>query len=318
MHFFRAIFILVVTLALSSKTWAGTPVATTGAATNVGDLTATLHGVVNTGNNVTYNSFDFGTTASYGRTINTTPLTAGCLTDEPLTANLTFCLPNTTYHYRLVCWDPYNNVNYYGADRTFTTGVPNTPPSFDLGGLVATTTTMNLGASNIRAGSSPATLSLEYSLTTSYGTTYNWTTPVAMDEVANRVPPTLGALIRDRAASRCEYCQLPEAESEEPFEIEHVIAIKHHGETADHNLAFACMNCNGCKGTNPAGTVPETGELVRLYHPRIDDWEEHFRFDPNGVISGRTKVGLVTVDVLRMNLPHLVNRRRVLMEAELW
>ena len=133
-----------------------------------------------------------------------------------------------------------------------------------------------------------------------------------------RVPLALAASIRLRAGGRCEYCGLPEAEVDEPFEIEHVIAIKHHGETVEFNLAFACMNCNRCKGSNAGGIIQATGELVRLFHPRVDAWEEHFRLNADGTITGRTKEGMVTVDVLKMNLPHLMTRRRVLMEAEIW
>ena len=133
-----------------------------------------------------------------------------------------------------------------------------------------------------------------------------------------RVPSSLVGAIRRRASARCEYCGLPELETDEPFEIEHMIAIKHHGETAEHNLAFACMNCNRCKGSNVGGIIKQTKEYVRLFHPRVDDWEEHFRLSEDGRITGRTKEGTVTVDVLAMNLPHLMNRRRILIEMGLW
>jgi hypothetical protein len=38
--------------------------------------------------------------------------------------------------------------------------------------------------------------------------------------------------VRDRAVGRCEYCHLPQAASNIPFEIDHITARKHHGRTA--------------------------------------------------------------------------------------
>lgn len=134
----------------------------------------------------------------------------------------------------------------------------------------------------------------------------------------SRVPAALAREARGRAGNRCEYCGLPEAEADEPFEIEHIIALKHRGETATYNLAFACMDCNRCKGSNVGGIVSGTGEFMRLFHPRVDEWCEHFRMLDDGTIIGRTKEGVVTVDVLCMNRPHLVNRRLVLMETGFW
>jgi len=54
------------------------------------------------------------------------------------------------------------------------------------------------------------------------------------------------------------------------------------------------------KGTNLAGVDPQTRALARLFHPRLDDWDEHFSED-EGVVAGQTAVGRATVRVLRMN-----------------
>jgi hypothetical protein len=52
---------------------------------------------------------------------------------------------------------------------------------------------------------------------------------------------------------------------------------------------------------------PESGALVRLFHPRRDRWEEHF--ERNGVvIVGRTATGRATVALLKMNAE---DRRRL-------
>ena len=93
--------------------------------------------------------------------------------------------------------------------------------------------------------------------------------------------------LRQRAIFRCEYCQLPAEMSELPFEFDHIIARKHGGQTAPDNLAFACLYCNRYKGPNLSGIDPVSGEIVRLFHPRLDVWAEHFRWD-GPVLLGRT------------------------------
>jgi hypothetical protein len=75
--------------------------------------------------------------------------------------------------------------------------------------------------------------------------------------------------------------------------------------TAD--LALACYHRNAHKGPNLSAIDPESGELVRLFHPRQARWDEHF--ERNGVlIVGRTAVGRATVGLLKMNA---ADRRRL-------
>jgi len=110
----------------------------------------------------------------------------------------------------------------------------------------------------------------------------------------------LKAQVQRRAAFRCEYCHFPEGAAELPFHSDHIISEKHGGNTTSANLAWACFSCNLRKGPNIAGIDPETGELTRLYHPRTDQWTDHFEW--NGVIlCGKTAVGRTTVAVLAIN-----------------
>src|SRR5215211_3786790 len=108
--------------------------------------------------------------------------------------------------------------------------------------------------------------------------------------------------IRQRAGARCEYCGLPEAYSDAPFQVDHVIAEKHQGPTQLENLAWSCYYCNSFKGPNIAGWNEATQAIVRLYHPRRDTWEDHFRWQ-GAVVAGLTEVGAATIHVLRMNEP---------------
>jgi hypothetical protein len=71
-----------------------------------------------------------------------------------------------------------------------------------------------------------------------------------------------------------------------PFQIDHIIARKHGGGSAEDNLAFACFYCNTHKGPNIAGIDPVSREVVRLFHPRRDVWKEHFFWEAQS--SGQT------------------------------
>lgn len=107
--------------------------------------------------------------------------------------------------------------------------------------------------------------------------------------------------VRDRAGNRCEYCR--SRQDDEPFvayQIEHVIAVQHGGNDDDSNLALACSHCNLHKGPNLAGIDPNSGTIIRLFHPRQDVWAEPFQRDGT-YLSGRTAIGRATVRVLAMN-----------------
>src|SRR5688500_456134 len=114
-----------------------------------------------------------------------------------------------------------------------------------------------------------------------------------------------------RAKDRCEYCQLPQACSVLPHEIDHIRARKHHGPTTMQNTCWACAACNAAKGSNAAGFDPETGDLVPLFNPRNDTWSEHFAWK-GAVLQGLTAIGRATIDVLRINDRQRVSHRRLL------
>jgi hypothetical protein len=130
------------------------------------------------------------------------------------------------------------------------------------------------------------------------------------------VSPLLVQEIWRRAGNRCEYCRIPHPRYRLPFQIDHIIARQHGGPTAIDNLALACLHCNRFKGPNIAGLDPESGELVRLFHPRTDLWAGHFRFE-GARISGATAIGRATVQVLAMNAPDLLLVRLELVREEI-
>ena len=123
----------------------------------------------------------------------------------------------------------------------------------------------------------------------------------------------LRRLVWQRAGGHCEYCRMRQEFDELTFQIEHVIPKKHHGPDAPENLALACFACNNHKGTNLSGLDPQSGEMTRLFHPRQDDWAEHFQWDGASLV-GCTAIGRATVDVLAINLSYRWELRVALIE----
>lgn len=105
-----------------------------------------------------------------------------------------------------------------------------------------------------------------------------------------------------RAANCCEYCYAPEGAFNFPFEVEHIIPLSGDGTQGDENLALSCRSCNAYKSDQQTGFDEVTQSEVRLFHPRLDHWEEHLQVNlTSGMIEGLTVTGRATVARLRMN-----------------
>ena len=122
------------------------------------------------------------------------------------------------------------------------------------------------------------------------------------------VSDALRRLVIDRAAQACEYCLLPSSLSFYPHEVDHVIALKHQGETSADNLAYACWRCNRFKGSDLGSFDPDTGEFAFLFNPRTQDWTEHFTLTA-GRIVGRSPEGRTTAGLLKLNSPERIQER---------
>ena len=129
------------------------------------------------------------------------------------------------------------------------------------------------------------------------------------------MPAELRWLLRERAGHRCEYCLLHEEDAFLPHEPDHIIAVKHRDETNEGNLAWTCFVCNRGKGSDLASVDETTGEIVRLFHPRTDSWDDQLELMKDGSISAKTAIGRVTITLLKLNRPELLAIRALLAKS---
>ena len=90
------------------------------------------------------------------------------------------------------------------------------------------------------------------------------------------IPSSCRWLVVERAGRCCEYCQMPEEQCADIFELEYVVARAKGGETTADNLAFACPSCNRRKGARSHAIDMQNGRRVQLFNPRRQQWARHF------------------------------------------
>ncbi|MBY0503924.1 MAG: HNH endonuclease [Bryobacteraceae bacterium] len=95
-----------------------------------------------------------------------------------------------------------------------------------------------------------------------------------------------------------------------PHQLDHIVSRKHGGAPTEDNLALACVACNRHKGSDIAA-LNEAGHPVRLFHPRRQTWDEHFRFD-RAVLQPLSDAGEATIRILRLNDPWRIAERLAL------
>ncbi|MBD2365424.1 HNH endonuclease [Anabaena minutissima FACHB-250] len=131
----------------------------------------------------------------------------------------------------------------------------------------------------------------------------------------NSISTELRKLVVSRASGRCEYCLIHQDFSIYSHEVDHIIAVKHGGETVGDNLALSCLTCNRHKGSDFATIDSTTGEIVPLYNPRRQIWDEHFYFE-GARIEGKSQIGQATTRLLQFNLANRLLQRQVLMSQQ--
>lgn len=114
--------------------------------------------------------------------------------------------------------------------------------------------------------------------------------------------PQVRRRVREWALDRCVYCHAPESLSWSPHEVDHIVPANKGGTNDDENLCLGCRDCNLYKSDHIVATDPLTGESASLFHPRLQDWNTHFRWSVQGnKIEGSSPTGRATIHLLRMN-----------------
>ena len=114
------------------------------------------------------------------------------------------------------------------------------------------------------------------------------------------IPTSLRRLVIHRSNDRCEYCGISQIGQVATFHIDHVVPVVAGGKTTTENLALACVSCSLRKGARQELEDSETGEIVTIFNPRQQLWNEHFYWDSVKIV-GITATGRATIKALDLN-----------------
>jgi len=128
------------------------------------------------------------------------------------------------------------------------------------------------------------------------------------------IPEKLRRMVYERANGLCEYCLIPDTVVLAAHGLDHIIPKKHGGQTESGNLALSCSLCNKHKGTDLASLDPVTAKVVALYHPRREQWADHFQLNHAQLIA-LTAIGRVTIRLLQLNKRSRIEERKLLIET---
>lgn len=120
----------------------------------------------------------------------------------------------------------------------------------------------------------------------------------------------LRILVAQRADYLCEYCLIHEGDTFVGCQIDHIISLKHGGQTNVENLAYACAFCNRNKGSDIGSITWQTGKFTRFFNPRID---RHFCLD-GALLTPLTEIGEVTARILGFNSVERLLERETLIK----
>jgi HNH endonuclease len=120
----------------------------------------------------------------------------------------------------------------------------------------------------------------------------------------------------ERASYCCEYCQTNSRLIGMPLVMEHIQPKCNGGKDELENLAASCYRCNEFKGAKTYASDPQTSQLVALFNPRQESWQDHFYWVNGGThIAGTTPTGRATVIALRLNNEYITEARVLWIES---
>ena len=130
---------------------------------------------------------------------------------------------------------------------------------------------------------------------------------------SRRLSQEVREFVAERAGYCCEYCLSQKRYCPDSFDVDHVHPRAAGGANVPSNLAYSCHGCNGSKQRAVSGLDPLTGERTPLFHPRQDDWSDHFHWSHDFLeMFGKTAKGRATVARLKLNREGVVNLREAL------
>jgi phosphodiesterase/alkaline phosphatase D-like protein len=143
------------------------PEVTTGNASLVTTVGATLNAIVNAKNASAAVTFDYGPDTNYGSTVSADQSPVSGMSDTPVSATLTGLTPNSDYHFRVSAVN--SKGTNLGSDQIFSTekAAPSAT-TLQADGLTAITATLH---ATVNAQNDSTTISFEYGLTPAYGST---------------------------------------------------------------------------------------------------------------------------------------------------
>lgn len=106
--------------------------------------------------------------------------------------------------------------------------------------------------------------------------------------------------VESRAEQRCEYCRMHQSLQGASFHLEHIVPTSLGGTDVLDNLAWACPGCNLKKSNRITAVDPDTKAEVRLFHPRLDHWEEHLAWQ-GYLLIGLTPIGRALIVAFDLN-----------------
>ncbi|MGH2369400.1 MAG: HNH endonuclease [Chloroflexota bacterium] len=119
-----------------------------------------------------------------------------------------------------------------------------------------------------------------------------------------------------QAGDRCGYCRSSQRIMGVRLILDHLTPLGRGGVDDEENLWPSCQPCNGFKQARTEVRDLVSGDVVPLFNPRRQQWNEHFAWVDGGRrIDGRTAIGRATVAALRLNREELVEARGFWIQA---
>lgn len=93
--------------------------------------------------------------------------------------------------------------------------------------------------------------------------------------------------------------------------MQHVFPVSLGGDDSFENLALACFICNNGLSNYLSALDETSGEIVSVFNPREDNWQDHFIWSSDGLLLlGLTPIGRATINLIDINRERTIRIRR--------